>query len=86
MKSHTGGVMLIGTGGLVCKSRKQKLNAKNSTEAEVVGTSGYLPNAMWIQMFLEERGNGLEESIPEHNSKSAIKLEKNGRMSAGKKW
>ena len=33
MKSHTGGIMSFGTGGLVCKSTKQKLNTKSSTEA-----------------------------------------------------
>ena len=33
-KSHTGGVMSLGIGGIVCKSTKQKLNTKSSTEAE----------------------------------------------------
>jgi hypothetical protein len=42
MRSHTGGVTSFGTGGLVCKSGKQKLNTKSSTEAEVVGASDYL--------------------------------------------
>lgn len=48
MKSHTGGVMSFGTGGLICKSSKQKLNTKSSTEAELVGASDYLPNLMWL--------------------------------------
>jgi hypothetical protein len=41
MKSHTGGLMSMGTGGLICKSSKQKLNTKSSTEAELVGASDY---------------------------------------------
>lgn len=45
MKSHTGGIMSLGIGGLVPKSGKQKLNTKSSTEAELVGASDYLPNA-----------------------------------------
>lgn len=54
MKSHTGGVMSLGIGGLVvCKSSKQKLNTKISTEAEFVGASNYLPNTIWVKMFLE---------------------------------
>jgi hypothetical protein len=76
MKSHTGGVMSFGLGGLVCKSSKQKLNTKSSTEAEVVGASDYLPNTMWAQMFLEGQGYKLEESIMEQDNESAMKLEK----------
>jgi hypothetical protein len=50
MKSHTGGVMSMGTGGLVCKSSKQKLNTK-STEAELVGATDYLPNTIQWKFF-----------------------------------
>jgi hypothetical protein len=39
MRSHTGGVISFGNGGLICKSSKQKLNTKSSTEAELVGAS-----------------------------------------------
>jgi hypothetical protein len=85
MKSHTGGVMSFGIGGLACKSSKQKLNTKSSTEAEVVGASDYLPNTMWMQMFMEEQGHKTTESILEQDNESAMKLEKNGRMSAGQK-
>ena len=83
-KSHTGGgVMSLGRGGLVCKSSKQKLNTKSSTEAELVGVSDYLPNILWVTNFLKEQGYDVVENILEHESKSAIKLETNGRMSAG---
>ena len=44
MKSHTGGATSLGRGAIMCKSMKQKLNTKSSTEAEVVGSSDYLPN------------------------------------------
>ena len=46
MKSHTGGMISFGTGSLFCKSTKQKLNTKSSTEAELVGASDYLVNTM----------------------------------------
>jgi hypothetical protein len=85
MKSHTGGVMSFGTGGLVGKSSKQKLNTKSSTEAELVGASDYLPNTLWVQMFLEKQGYKVETSILEQDNESAMKLEKNGRLSAGQK-
>ena len=85
MRSHTGGMMSFGTGGLVCKSVKQKLNTKSSTEAELVGVSDYLPNTIWMNMFMEGQGYKLTENILHQDNESAIKLEKNGRMSAGPK-
>ena len=85
MKSHTGRVMSFGTGGIICKSSKQKLNTKSSTEAELVGASDYLPNAIWVKMFLMAQGHMIVENFLEQDNESAIKLEKNGRMSAGPK-
>jgi hypothetical protein len=84
MKSHTGGAMSMGTGGLLCKSTKQKLNSKSSTEAELVGASDYLSNTIWSKLFLEAQGYGITTNIFEQDNISAIHLEKNGRSSAGK--
>jgi hypothetical protein len=56
MKSHTGGAFSLGQGALMCKSTKQKLNNKSLTEADVVGSSDYLPNVIWAKMFLAEQG------------------------------
>jgi hypothetical protein len=75
MKSHTGGVMSFGTGGIVCKPTKQKLNTKSSMEAEFVGASDYLPNMLWVKMFLEAQGYKIQESFFEKDNESAIKLE-----------
>ena len=61
MKSHTGGVISFGTGGLVCKSTKQKLNTTSSTEAELVGASDYLPNPIWVKRFMEAQGHEIEQ-------------------------
>ncbi|KAI2509413.1 Reverse transcriptase (RNA-dependent DNA polymerase) [Fragilaria crotonensis] len=85
MRSHTGGTLSLGRGGILCKSTKQKLNTKSSTEAEFVGASDYLPNTIWVKNFLEAQGYKVEENILEQDNESAIKLETNGRMSAGPK-
>jgi hypothetical protein len=77
--------MSFGTGGIMCKSAKQKLNTKSSTEAELVGVSDYLPNAIWAKMFLEGQGHRVTEAWLEQDNESAIRLEKNGRASAGPK-
>lgn len=56
MCSHTGGAMSLGRGCILYKSTKQKLNTKSSTEAKFVGASDYLPNAIWVKMFLHAEG------------------------------
>ena len=83
MKSHTGGVMSLGIGGIICKSTKQKLNTKSSTEAELVGASDYLPNTMWVKMYLEAQGYSIDENFLEQDNESAIKLEQNGPRVCG---
>jgi hypothetical protein len=83
MRSHTGGAMSFGRGGFFCKSQKQKLNTKSSTEAETVGASDYLPNTIWVKNFLDAQGYHLVENVLEQDNESAIKLETNGRLSAG---
>jgi hypothetical protein len=85
MRSHTGGAMSFGIGAFLCKSTKHKLNTKSSTEAETVGASNYLPHTIWAKNFLEGQGNTLVENILEKDNESAIKLETNGRQSAGPK-
>ena len=85
MRSHTGGCMSFGIGAWLCKSMKHKLNTRSSTEAETVGASDYMPNMIWIKNFLEAQGYFLSENVLEQDNESAIKLEKNGRLSAGPK-
>ena len=77
--------MSFGTGAIVCKSAKQRLNTKSSTESEMVGASDYLPNTVWVKMFLDAQGHHLECNFLEQDNQSAIKLETNGRTSAGQK-
>ena len=83
MKSHTGGVITFGRGGIACKSAKQKLVTKSSTEAELVGASDYLPSTLWVQHFLQGQGFPHATSYFEQDNQSAIRLERNGRASAG---
>ena len=85
MHSHTGGVISFGTGGILCKSSKQKINTKSSTEAEVVGASDYLPNTLWVMHFMEAQGYPIKRSVFSQDNQSAIRLERNGRASAGEK-
>jgi hypothetical protein len=69
----------------MCKSSKQKLNTKSSTEAELVGASDYLPNTIWAKMFLGAQGYDVKENTFAQDNQSAMKLEMNGRASCGQK-
>jgi len=62
MRSHTGRALSLGVGALNVMSRKLRLNSKSSAEAEVVGTSDYVPKNIWFQMFLEEQRYSLKET------------------------
>jgi hypothetical protein len=83
MKSHTGGVMSMGTGAVYAVSKKQKLNTKSSTEAELVGIDDVLPQALWTKYFLEAQ-NYETDSILNQDNQSTIKLADNGKASSGK--
>ena len=85
IKSHTGGVITFGRGGIACKSTKQKLVMKSSTEAELVGASEYLPSTIWVQHFLEAQGFPLRQSYFEQDNQSAMRLEQNGRGSTSQR-
>ena len=75
MKSHTGGIMSMGTGTLHQQSSKQKLNVKISTESEIVGTSGYIPYNVWLYNFSGEQGYKVRDNILFQDNQSAIKSE-----------
>ena len=78
----------MGTGAFGCKSTKQKLNTKSSTEAEVVGASDFLPSTIWARMFLDSQGYTLTDNVFHQDNQSAMLLrvlERNGRSSSGQK-
>jgi hypothetical protein len=82
MRSHTGGTMSMGTGAPYSTSKKQKLNTKSSTEAELVGVNDVLPQALWTKYFMEAQGYGVSTILNQDNQ-STIKLSENGRASSG---
>ena len=85
MKSHTGGVLLLGRGAVYSTSTRQKLNTQSSTEAELVGINDVLPQILWIQYFLEAQGYGSpNESVIYQDNQSTILLGKNGKASSSK--
>ena len=84
-KSHTGGTMSLGGGLIYSASRKQKLNTRSSTEAELVGVDDMMAQVLWTRYFMLEQGYELNDNIIYQDNQSAIKLENNGRHSSGKR-
>lgn len=84
-RSHTGAVMTMVRGAVQAMSRKQKLNTRSSTEAELVGADDAATMILWTGLFMQEQGFTLEKNILFQDSKSAILLETNGKRSADKR-
>ena len=84
-RSHTGASFTYGTGAPRTMSRKQKLNTRSSTEAELVGADDASQMILWTKLFLEAQGYKVLENILYQDDKSAILLESNGRRSSSKR-
>ncbi len=84
-KSHTGGIMTLGKGAPITISRKQKLNTRSSTEAELVGADDAATMILWTKLFLEAQGYDIDKNILCQDNKAAILLEENGKKSSGKR-
>lgn len=84
-KSHTGGSMTYGQGAPVSMSRKQKLNTRSSTEAELVGPDDLSTLILWTKLFMESQGYPIEKNILYQDNKSTILLENNGKRSSSKR-
>ncbi|CAJ1967284.1 unnamed protein product [Cylindrotheca closterium] len=83
-KSHTGGVITMGVGAMQAMSKKQKLNSRSSTHAELIGVDDAITQVLWTRMFMEEQGYPIEKNILYQDNMSSILLKKNERSSAGK--
>ena len=79
MKSHTGVYITLGLGAIYCRSSKQKLVTKSSTEAELVGISDALPQIIWFKHFLEAQGHPPAPAHIWEDNESTICLAKTGR-------
>jgi hypothetical protein len=75
----------MGKGTLYASSKRQKLNTKSSTEAELVGAGDFLPQTIWTANFIEAQGYKVKRSEYHQDNQSAMKMEKNGRQSAGQR-
>ena len=82
-KSYTGNTMPFedGEGVVQSISRKQKLNMKSSTDAELVGVNDASVMILWTKLFLEAQGYEIKKNTLYQDNKSAILSEENGKKS-----
>jgi len=80
-KSHTGGTMTMGTGASQILTRKQKLNSRSSTEAELIGVDDAITQVLWTKLFMEAQGYPIKKNVLFQDNKSSILLETNRRSS-----
>ena len=85
MKSHTGVIMTMGGGAIISSSRKQKLNTRSSTEAELIAADDALTDIMWTKEFLRAQNYGVKKTVLFQDNKSAMLLETNGKESSGRR-
>ena len=85
MKGHTGATFTMGQGSIYSNSLKQKLVARSSTEAELVGMHDILSQILWTRNFLMSQGYLVQKNIVYQDNMSAMLLENNGRKSSTKR-
>jgi hypothetical protein len=84
-RGHTVATMALGWGSIIGMSKKQNINTRSSTEAELVGATNATPQMMWARYFLEAQCFNVEELIPNQDNMSAMLLKTNGRQSRSKR-
>ena len=68
-----------GWGSTIRKPKKQKLNTKILTEAELIRADNSIPQMLWIRYFLEVQGYSINKNVLYQDNMSAMLLEKNGK-------
>ena len=84
MKSHTGINLTMGKGTVYEGSLKHKLNAKSSTEAELISVSDGINQVLWTRYFLECQGYVVKSSTIYQDNKASNLLKRNGKRSSKK--
>ena len=78
-KGHTGATISIGQGAILCKSSKQKLVSKSSTESELIACSDFVSSIIAIRNLLLELGFIVPPATIFQDNMSTLKLIELGR-------
>jgi hypothetical protein len=84
MKSHSGGIITLGSGPIYVVSKKQDLVTKSSTEAELVALSNMLSQIIWLRDFLMGQGYDLGPAKIFEDNMSTIALAGRGSSNSSR--
>ena len=84
-KSHSGSTMTMGKGSIQLMSKKQRMNTRSSTKAELIAADDTSSMILWSRLFLEAQGYEVKQNILFQDNKSAMLLENNGKQSSSKR-
>jgi hypothetical protein len=77
-KSHSGLVLTLGSGSIFSRSVKQKINAKSSTEAELIAVSDQCSMVIHARNFLCAQGGSIAPVTVYQDNMSTLNLIKRG--------
>ena len=66
-------MLTLGSGAITSLSRKQKINGKSSTEAELIAVDESMLQILWTRYFLENQGYSITEDIKKGKTTSSKK-------------
>eukprot|EP00975_Prorocentrum_lima_P013160 2794023-Prorocentrum_lima.AAC.1 len=78
-KGHSGQATTLGRGLFSSSSKKQKLVARSSTEAELIGLADGTAHVIWVRQFLLAQGYKIGPARIAQDNKSTIILANKGR-------
>ena len=82
-RSHMGACVVIGgVGAIHCRSTKQSIVSKSSTEAELIGMSDSANQAIYMRNFLEQQGYDMPPLTIYPDNMSSMALIRRGRSGA----
>jgi hypothetical protein len=84
MRGQTGVIIFLEgcAGAIYCKSSKQKINTKSSSESELVGVSDGLSESIWCRNFLIGQGYIMLPLVLNQDNMSTIRMIINGKSSS----
>jgi hypothetical protein len=83
-KSHTGCMISVSKGPVHVSSKRQALNSKSSTEAELIGVSDALTQVIWTRAFLIAQGHAVPAAVVKQDNQSTMVLANKGRSTSSK--
>ena len=83
-KGHTGVCMILGKGAFYVASVKQKLVAKSSTEAEIIGVSDGLSEVIWARNFILAQGIAVGPATVFQDNQSTMAMIEKGRSTSSR--